>query len=180
MIGKLTPIRGLLEMRERLRGLVDVEVVAFPREGLLRPEGDIGLLRQGLELGADLIGGLPWFERSDEDARKHVDLVMDLAQEFDVDVHMLADDTDDPTSRSLEYLALQTIERGWHGRVSASHCGALAAYEHTHAAKVIDLVREAEMTICSNPQISLVLDGLRDRGLIRRGITRTVGCSTRA
>lgn len=99
---------------------------------------------------------------------------MDLAQEFDVDVHMLADGTDDPTSRSLEYLALQTIERGWRGRVCASHCGALAAYEHTHATKVIDLVREAEITICSNPQISLVLDGLRDRGLIRRGITRTV------
>ena len=172
-IGKLTPIRGLLEMRERLGGLVDVEVVSFPQEGLLRPEGDIGLLREGLELGADLVGGLPWFERSDEDARRHVDLVMDLAEEFDVDVHMLADDTDDPTSRSLEYLALQTIERGWQGRVSASHCGALAAYEHTHAAKVIDLVREAEITICSNPQISLVLDGLRDRGLIRRGITRT-------
>jgi cytosine deaminase len=171
-IGGLTPVQGLIEMRERLRGLVDVQVVAFPQEGLLRPEGDIALLRESMSLGADLLGGLPWYERSDEDARRHVDLVMDLAAELDVDVHMLADDTDDPTSRSLEYLALQTIERGWQGRVAASHCGALAAYDHTHAERVIELVREADISICSNPHISLVLDGLRDRGLIRRGITR--------
>jgi cytosine deaminase len=171
-IGGLKPVQGLIEMRERLRGVVDVEVVAFPQEGLLRPEGDVGLLREALRLGADLVGGLPWYERSDEHARRHVDLVMDLAAEFDVDVHMLADDTDDPTSRSLEYLALQAIERGWQSRVTASHCGALASYDHTHARRVIDLVAEARISICSNPHISLVLDGLHDRGLIRRGITR--------
>lgn len=171
-IGGLKPVQGLIEMRERLHGLVDVEVVAFPQEGLLRPEGDVGLLREALQLGADLVGGLPWYERSDQHAREHVDLVMELAVEFDVDVHVLADDTDDPTSRSLEYLALQTIERGWQGRVTASHCGALAAYDDTHAARVIELVREAEISICSNPHISLVLDGVRDRGLVRRGITR--------
>jgi cytosine deaminase len=171
-IGGLTPVRGLIEMRERLRGTVDVQVVAFPQEGLFWPQGDVGLLREAIELGADLVGGLPWYERSDEHARRHVDVVMDLAAEFDVDVHMLADDTDDPTSRTLEYLALQTVEREWQRRVTASHCGALAAYDHTHAERVIELVKDADITICSNPQISLVLDGLGDRGLIRRGITR--------
>jgi cytosine deaminase len=171
-IGGLKPIRALIEVARRLDGLVDIEVVAFPQEGLLRPEGDIGLLREAMALGAQVVGGLPWYERSDEHVRQHVDAVMDLAQEFDSDVHVLADDTDDPTSRSLEYLALQTIERGWHGRVTASHCGALAAYDHTHAERVIELVREAEISICSNPHISLVMDGLGDRGLVRRGITR--------
>lgn len=171
-IGGLNPLEGLLRMRERLRGLVDVQVVAFPQEGLLRPEGDVGLLREALTMGADVVGGLPWYERSDEHARQHVDHVMDLAAEFGIDVHVLADDTDDPSSRTLEYVALQTLERGWQGRVTASHCGALAAYDHTHAARVIDLVREAQVSICSNPQISLVLDGVRDRGLVRRGITR--------
>jgi cytosine/creatinine deaminase len=118
------------------------------------------------------VGGLPWYERSDELVRKHVDLVMGLAVELDRDVHFLADDTDDPTSRSLEYIALRTIEVGWHGRVTASHCGALSSYDHTHAERVIALVKEAEVTICSNAHISLVMDGTRDRGLIRRGTTR--------
>jgi cytosine/creatinine deaminase len=171
-IGGLKPVRALIEVARQLEGLVDVEVVAFPQEGLLRPEGDVGLLREAMGLGAQVVGGLPWYERSDEHVRQHVDAVMDLAQEFDSDVHVLADDTDDPTSRSLEYLALQTIERGWQGRVTASHCGALAAYDHTHADRVIELIREAELSICSNPHISLVMGGLRDRGLVRRGITR--------
>jgi cytosine deaminase len=171
-IGELKPVRGLIEMRDRLVGLVDVQVVAFPQEALLRPEGDVGLLREAMALGADVVGGMPWYERSDEDARRHVELVMDIATDLDRDVHMLADDTDDPTSRSLEYLALQTLERGWQGRVTASHCGALAAYDDTHAARVIELVREAEISVCSNAHISLVLDGTRDRGLVRRGITR--------
>jgi cytosine/creatinine deaminase len=85
---------------------------------------------------------------------------------------MLVDDTDDPYSRTLEYLAVRTAEEGWQGRVSASHCGALAAYDHTHAEKVIGLVKEAGLTIFSNTQISLVMDGRNDRGLIRRGTTR--------
>jgi cytosine/creatinine deaminase len=171
-IGGLRPVRALIKVRERLRGLVDVQVVAFPQEGLLRPEGDIALLRDAMREGADVVGGLPWYEHGDENARRHVDLVVELAVELDRDVHFLADDTDDPTSRTLEYLALRTIETGWQGRVTASHCGALSAYDHAHAGRVIALVKEAGVSICSNPHISLVLDGLNDRGLIRRGITR--------
>jgi len=171
-IGELRPVSALVKVREELRGLVDVQVVAFPQEGLLRPEGDIGLLRNAMTVGADVVGGLPWYERSDEHVRRHVDLVMELASELDRDVHFLADDTDDPTSRSLEHIALRTIELGWQGRVTASHCGALAAYDHTHAERVIALVKEAGVSICTNPHISLVMDGVRDRGLIRRGTTR--------
>jgi cytosine deaminase len=89
-IGGLKPVRGLLEMRERLRGLIDVQVVAFPQEALLRPDGDVDLLREAIELGADVVGGIPWFERSDEHARRHVDLVLDVAEEYDRDVHVLA------------------------------------------------------------------------------------------
>ena len=171
-IGELRPVSALVKVREELRGLVDVQVVAFPQEGLLRPEGDIGLLRNAMTVGADVVGGLPWYERSDQHVRRHVDLVMELASELDRDVHFLADDTDDPTSRSLEHIALRTIELGWQGRVTASHCGALAAYDHTHAERVIALVKEAGVSICTNPHISLVMDGVRDRGLIRRGTTR--------
>jgi len=119
-----------------------------------------------------VVGGLPWYEMTDEDARRHIDIVFAIARERDADVHMLVDDTDDANSRSLEYLAVKTKREGYGGRVSASHCGALAAYNPTYAAKVIGLVREAGIAIVSNPHISLVLAGRRDAEPVRRGITR--------
>jgi cytosine deaminase len=127
---------------------------------------------EAMELGCDVVGGMPWFERLDAHMQEHVDFCFDLAKRTDTDIHFLADDTDDPTSRTLEYLAVRTLEEGYGGRVAASHCGALAAYDDNHAEKVINLVAEAGVTIVSNAHISLVLDGRNDRGLIRRGITR--------
>lgn len=171
-IGGLVPIEGLLELKRRYEGLITLEAVAFPQEGIARDPGADRLLEQAMEMGADVVGGLPWYERTDAEMRDHVDFCFELAKRFDKDIHMLADDTDDAYSRSLEYLAVRAKDNGYEGRVSASHCGALAAYDHTHAEKVITLVREAEMTIVSNSHISLVMDGRNDRGLIRRGITR--------
>jgi len=171
-IAGTVPVEGLAALRERWRDLVTIEVVAFPQEGIVRAPGTIELMEEAMGLGADVVGGMPWFECSDEDARRHVDLCLDLAARHDADVHMLADDTDDPTSRSLEYLALQADRRGLHGRVAASHCGALSAYDDAHAARVVDLVAKAEMTIVSNSHISLVFGGRTDRGRIRRGTTR--------
>ena len=171
-IGGLVPVEALLELKRRYEGQITLEVVAFPQEGIARDPGADRLLEQAMELGADVVGGLPWYERTDAEMRDHVDFCFELAKRFDKDVHMLADDTDDPYSRSLEYLAVRAKDEGYEGRVSASHCGALAAYDHTYAEKVIGLVREADMTIVSNSHISLVMDGRNDRGLIRRGITR--------
>jgi cytosine/creatinine deaminase len=171
-IGGLVPVQALLEIKRRFAGLITMEVVAFPQEAIIRDPGTQALMEQAMDLGADVVGGLPWYERLERHVHEHIDFCFELAQRTGKDVHVLADDTDDPTSRSLEYLALRTIETRYQGRVTASHCGALAAYDDNHALRVIDLVREAEITICSNAQISLVLDGRRDRGLIRRGITR--------
>jgi cytosine deaminase len=171
-IGGLTPVEGLLELKRRFDGLITFEVVAFPQEGILRDPGCDRLMGQAMDLGADVVGGLPWYERLDRDMHEHIDFCFELAKRTGKDIHMLADDTDNPTSRSLEYLAVRTIEEGYQGRVTASHCGALAAYDDNHAEKVIAIVKEAEMTIASNTQISLVLDGRGDRGLVRRGITR--------
>ena len=98
------------------------------------------LLRGGDGDGCDVVGGLPWYEYTDEEARQHVDVCFAIAREYDLDMHMLVDDTDDPNSRSLEYLALKTMREGFHGRVAASHCGAMAAYNDVYAAKVIDMV----------------------------------------
>lgn len=171
-IGGTVPVEGLLELKRRFEGETHFEVVAFPQEAILRQPGTDRLLEQCMELGADVVGGLPWYEHTDRAARDHIDFCFELAARTDKDIHMLVDDTDDPYSRTLEYLAVRTAEEGWHGRVSASHCGALAAYDHSHAEKVIALVKEAGITIFSNTQISLVMDGRNDRGLIRRGTTR--------
>ncbi len=170
--GGLMPVQGLLAARARYAHLVKLEVVAFPQEGILRDPGAERLLREAMALGADVIGGLPWYEKTDEDARRHIDIVFAIARERNADIHMLVDDTDDPSSRSLEYLAVKTEREGYGGRVSASHCGALAAYDATYAAKVVGLVKEAGITIVSNPHISLVLAGRRDHEPVRRGITR--------
>lgn len=172
-IGGLVPVEALVAARDRWRDRgVRVQVCAFPQEGIIRQPGTDRLMEEAMDRGADVVGGLPWYERSDEAMRAHVDFCFRLARRHDKDIHMLADDTDDPTSRSLEYLALRTLEEGYAGRVSASHCGALAAYDHAHAERVVALVAEAGVSICSNPHISLVMDGHTDRGLVRRGITR--------
>jgi cytosine deaminase len=171
-IGGLVPVKALLELKRQFAGLITFEVVAFPQEAILRDPGTGALMERAMELGADVVGGLPWYERLERDVHEHVDFCLELAARNGKDLHVLADDTDDPTSRSLEYLAVRTIQEGYQGRVTASHCGALAAYDHSHAARVIALVREAGITISSNTQISLVLDGRNDRGLVRRGITR--------
>ena len=171
-IGKLRGIEGLLALRERWRDRVHIEVVAFPQEGIIRDAGTAELMEEAMRLGAEVVGGLPWFEMLDEDARAHIDFCFELAKRYDKDIHMLVDDTDNPLSRSLEYLAVKTMREGYTGRVSASHCGALAAYNEVHAHKVMDLLKSANVSISSNPHISLVVQGRYDQEPIRRGITR--------
>jgi cytosine/creatinine deaminase len=171
-IGGLVPVQGLLELKRRFEDKITFEVVAFPQEAIIRDPGCAKLMEQAMELGCDVVGGLPWYERLDKHGQEHVDFCFELAKRTDKDIHMLADDTDDPYSRTLEYLAVRTIEEGYQGRVTASHCGALAAYDDNHAARVIGYCKEAELSISTNTQISLVLDGRADRGLVRRGVTR--------
>jgi cytosine deaminase len=171
-IGRLRPLEGVLALREKWLGLVRIEVVDFPQEGIIRDPGTFELMEEGMRMGADVVGGLPWHEHLDADARLHIDQCFALAQKFDKDIHMLVDDTDNPNSRSLEYLAVKTLREGYAGRVSASHCGALAAYDEVHAHKVIGLVREARLSVSTNPHISLVAQGRNDKEPIRRGVTR--------
>jgi cytosine/creatinine deaminase len=171
-IGKLRGVEGLLALKEHWRNVMHIEVVAFPQEGILRDPGTAELMEEAMRLGADVVGGLPWFEMLDEDARAHIDYCFALAKRYDRDIHMLVDDTDNPLSRSLEYLAVKTMRECYQGRVSASHCGALAAYNEVHAHKVMELLKLAGVSISSNPHISLVVQGRYDQEPIRRGITR--------
>jgi cytosine deaminase len=171
-IGGLRAAQGLLLVREKYKGYCDIQVVAFPQEGIVRDPGAAELLAEALKEGCDVVGGLPWYEYTDEEARAHIDICFDLAKRHDLDIHMLVDDTDDANSRSLEYLALKTMREGFHGRVAASHCGAMAGYNDVYAAKVIDMVATANVTISSNTHINLVCSARIDREPKRRGIAR--------
>jgi len=171
-IGGLQGARGLLLARDKMQMYCQVQVVAFPQEGIVRDPGAAELMDEAIKEGCDIIGGLPWYEYTDDDARRHIDICFDLAKKHDLDIHMLADDTDDPNSRSLEYLALKTMRESFQGRVVASHCGAMAGYNDVYAAKVVDMVATANMTISVNAHINLVCSARIDREPKRRGIAR--------
>lgn len=171
-IGGLRAARGLLLARERMRDFCTIQVVAFPQEGIVRDPGAAELLEEAINEGCDIVGGLPWYEYTDEEARQHIDICFRIAQKHDLDLHMLVDDTDDANSRSLEYLALKTMREDFHGRVTASHCGAMAGYNDVYAAKVIDMVATARITISVNAHINLVCSARLDREPKRRGIAR--------
>jgi len=171
-IGGLMPLKGLLATRKVFKGLIDIQIVAFPQEGIIRDPGTEELMRKAMELGADLVGGMPHHERSHEEAKRHIDIAFDIAGEFDADIDMHVDETDDPNSRSLEYLAEKTIAEGYQGRVTAGHTCALAAYPDDYAREVIRKVKLADINMITNPATNLVIQGRGDRQPIRRGITR--------
>ena len=114
-IGGLRPLEGIIALREKWAGIVTIQAVDFPQEAIIRDPGTYELMEEGLRMGADVVGGLPWHEHLDEDAKRHIDLCFDLARKYDKDVHMLVDDTDNANSRSLEYLAVKTMRRGLPG-----------------------------------------------------------------
>jgi cytosine deaminase len=178
-IGGLRAARGLLLAREKFGGYCDIQVVAFPQEGIVRDPGAAELLDEAMKEGCDIVGGLPWYEYTDAEAREHIDICFDIAKRYDRDIHMLVDDTDDENSRSLEYLALKTMRENFHGRVAASHCGAMAAYNDVYAAKIVDMVATAGVTISVNAHINLVCSARLDREPRRRGIARVKELLTR-
>jgi len=171
-IGGLVPIEALIALREEVADRVDLQVVAFPQEGILRDPGTSELMDRAMELGADVVGGMPYNERTPEDSREHVEICLQLARKYDADVDMHVDETDDPGARTLAMLADATLRHGWQGRVTAGHTCALAAYPDPYAAKVIGLVREAGIHMVTNPATNLMLQGRYDRQPVRRGLTR--------
>jgi cytosine/creatinine deaminase len=171
-IGGLRAARGLLLARDQMKEYCRIQVAAFPQEGIARDPGAAELMEEAIKEGCDVVGGLPWYEYTDEDARQHIDICFAMARKHDLDIHMLVDDTDDPNSRSLEYLALKTMRERFNGRVTASHCGAMAGYNDFYAAKVVDMVATAGITISVNAHINLVCSARLDREPKRRGTAR--------
>jgi cytosine/creatinine deaminase len=167
----LRAVEGLLRIRERYSQIMTVQVVAFPQDGFNSPGTEI-LMREALESGADVVGGIPWIEPSAGAQQAHIDACFALAQEYDRDLHFVCDDVMSTQSRSLEAVAWQAIKLDYTRRVSATQCAALAAYPDNYAAQVIDLVARAEMTIFSNSHVSLIATEFEPKQPWPRGITR--------
>jgi cytosine/creatinine deaminase len=171
-IGGTRPAEGLLRARERFRDLIDVQIVAFPQEGIVQSPGTEALMREVMKLGVDVVGGMPFNEVSLDDSRRHIEIVFDIAKEFDADIDMHVDETDDPSARTLEVLAELTITNGWQGRVTAGHTCALASYPRTYADHIIARLREADINMIANPATNLMLQGRLDEYPKRRGVTQ--------
>jgi cytosine deaminase len=171
-VGGLVPLRGVLAAAADCAGIADVRTIAFPQEGILRDPGAADLMRAAMREGADVVGGMPHWERTEAEQREHVRFCFDLAQEFDADLDLHVDETDDGEVRTLAMVVTETERRGWQGRVAAGHVCALAAADDAYAERVIAGCARAGVSIVANPVTNLVLQGRGDRGLIRRGSTR--------
>lgn len=171
-VSKLKMLHPIVAAREKFRGLVDVQIVAFPQLGLVADPPSVELMRLAMREGADVVGGMPHTEVSRQAATQHIELAFQIAEEFNADIDMHVDENDNPASRTLELLAEATIQHGYQGHVTASHCCALAAYPDDYAKRVIELVARAQMNIITNPMVNLYLQGRHDRQPVRRGITR--------
>jgi cytosine deaminase len=148
---RMEGIKALIRARNEFKGIVELQVVAFAQDGIVREPGAAKLMHEAMELGADVAGGIPWIEFTDADIAEHVRTIFDLAVEFNKDVSMLVDDAGDPGLRSLELQALEAIKRGWIGRSLAHHARAMALYPTPYFQKVAALLRRAKMGVVSDP-----------------------------
>lgn len=168
----LAGVEALLDLREEVADLIDLQVVAFPQDGIFTDEMHEDLLTDALEMGADLVGGIPHNEHTREDGVASIELAMDLAERYDLAVDLHIDETDDPGSRFTEVLASESIKRDLGERVTASHTTAMHSYPNSYADKVISLLAESGVTVVTNPPDNAVLQGRYDGYPRRRGHTR--------
>ncbi|TME12427.1 MAG: cytosine deaminase [Chloroflexi bacterium] len=168
----LTALRALIEVRAEVRDICNLQLVAFPQDGIFSFPDGRELMRQAMELGCDLVGGIPHYEWTRDMGVEDVHYAFALAKEFDRDIDCHCDETDDPHSRFTEVMAADTMQQGWQGRVTASHCTAMHSYDNAYAFKLIRLLARAQVNVIANPFDNVVLQGRFDTYPRRRGITR--------
>ncbi|MGB9378449.1 MAG: cytosine deaminase [Mycobacteriales bacterium] len=169
---ELRALRALLDLRAEAAGQVDIQLVAFPQLGILSFDGGKQLMRRAVELGADVVGGIPHYELTREDGVASVIYAFDLAEEFGARVDIHCDETDDDHSRFVEVMVAETIRRGMSGRVTASHTTAMHSYNAAYAYRLVNNIARAGLHMVTNPLDNAVLQGRFDTGPIRRGHTR--------
>ena len=169
---RLLAVEALLEVKQRVAPYLDLQLVAFPQDGLLRARGALANLTRALDLGVDVVGGIPHFERTMADGAESVRLLCELAAERGLRVDMHCDESDDPLSRHIETLAFQTQRLGLHGRVTGSHLTSMHSMDNYYVSKLLPLIAEAQVHAVANPLINIVLQGRHDTYPKRRGQTR--------
>ena len=169
---ELRAVRALVELREEVGDQMNLQLVAFPQQGIQSFDGGEELMRRAIELGIDVVGGIPHFEISREYGEQSVKFVMALAAEHGLRVDIHCDETDDEHSRFVEVMAAETIRLGMEGRVTASHTTAMHGYNNAYAHRVINNLKRARMHMVTNPLDNSVLQGRFDSYPIRRGHTR--------
>ena len=169
---RLLAVEALLHVRERVRPYLDLQLVAFPQDGVLRAPGALANLKRALELGVDVVGGIPHFERTMAQGAESVRLLCELAAERGLRVDMHCDESDDPLSRHIETLASEAVRLGLQGRVAGSHLTSMHSMDNYYVSKLIPLMREAGVAAIANPLINITLQGRHDTYPRRRGMTR--------
>ena len=170
---RLEGLKALIRVRDEFRGIVDIQVVAFAQDGIVREPGAAELMHQAMKLGADVVGGIPWIEFTNADAAAHVSACFDLAQEFDKDVSMLLDDAGDPGLRTLEMMAVEAIGRGWQGRALAHHCRAMSLYPMPYVQRLARVLKTARVSVVTDPHTGPL--HARVKELLAEGITVCLG-----
>jgi len=169
---RLLAVRALLAVKRQVAPYLDLQLVAFPQDGLLRRPGALALLQQALDLGVDVVGGIPHFERTAAEGAESVRLLCELAAARGLPVDMHCDETDDPASRHIETLAFHAQRLGLQGRVTASHATSMHSMDNDHVNKLLPLLAESGVAVVANPLINITLQGRFDTYPRRRGMTR--------
>ena len=169
---RLLAVEALLDVKKRVAPYLDLQLVAFPQDGVLRSPGALENLKRALDLGVDVVGGIPHFERTMADGAHSVKILCELAVERGLRVDMHCDETDDPMSRHIETLAAETQRLGLHGRVNGSHLTSMHSMDNYYVSKLIPLMAEAQVSAVANPLINITIQGRHDTYPKRRGMTR--------
>lgn len=169
---ELTALRALLEVQEELAPYLDLQLVAFPQEGIQSYPGSAELLEEALKLGADVVGGIPHYEFTREYGVASVKTAFDLAEKYNrlVDIH--CDEIDDASSRFVEVVATEAYERQLGSRVTASHTTAMGSYDNAYAEKLFRILKMSDINFIANPLVNIHLQGRFDTYPKRRGLTR--------
>jgi cytosine/creatinine deaminase len=169
---RLLAVEALLEVKRRVAPYIDLQLVAFPQDGLLRSPTALANLKRAIAMGVDVVGGIPHFERTMADGAESVRILCEFAAEQGLRVDMHCDESDDPMSRHIETLACHTHRLGLHGRVAGSHLTSMHSMDNYYVSKLLPLMREAGVAAIANPLINITLQGRHDTYPKRRGMTR--------
>ncbi|MCB8747333.1 amidohydrolase family protein [Rhodoferax sp. U2-2l] len=169
---RLLAVDALLQVKQQVAPYLDLQLVAFPQDGVLRAPTALANLKRALDKGVDVVGGIPHFERTYEQGTQSVKLLCEIAAERGLRVDMHCDESDDPLSRHVETLAFETQRLGLRGRVTGSHLTSMHSMDNYFVSKLIALMAESQLHAVANPLINITLQGRFDSYPKRRGLTR--------